>query len=292
MLFGDDELFSLFLFIARSFFSHGISRQTQVWNDPAGSPEDKRSLRNDLDLTVVTQSGSFLYGNGLEMSNSHFTSQIFDRVNPTERVTLENPQLSSIVSVRIEGHRFLVGQSQKASLVVTGKVERVSCPASMPACPSSCSGHGICNTTTLTCQCAKNYFGPSCNLLLPELLPNNRAQETTSSGSWSYFRFKTTTRGSSWTVDIQPGANNGGDADFYLRRYKEGNAVDDGLPSLTEYDSKTRTLNLKQKNKRDQCSGREDKLDLSASDLILSNPTTSGLWFSYIPNPKSHNPKF
>jgi hypothetical protein len=91
-----------------------------VWTDAPGNPAAARAIVNDLDLKVLHGSTTYL-GNYM-FNNSSLTgpNAVRDSINVEEGVRVPSPG-AGLWTVRIEGHRILVGP-QPFALVVTGGV--------------------------------------------------------------------------------------------------------------------------------------------------------------------------
>ena len=88
-----------------------------VWTDPAGTPAGTSSstpqLVNDLDLRVVTPSGSTLHG------NERLHPGQPDRVNNVEGITVDSPSAGTY-AITVSANRISSGPRQSYALVITG----------------------------------------------------------------------------------------------------------------------------------------------------------------------------
>lgn len=99
--------------------NHGAKKHfksTLVWMDYPGSPSAAVSLVNNLDLRVVDETGSVLYGNGA-----------IDYVNNAEQVDVPSVKASGhAYKVVVKGTKIPHGP-QFYALVVTGQMKRIAC---------------------------------------------------------------------------------------------------------------------------------------------------------------------
>jgi hypothetical protein len=84
-------------------------------------------------------------------------------------VTIEKP-FKGIVSVRVYGKSIkYANNKQKFAYVASGTFTEVSCASASLSCPSDCSGHGQCDTSTGACQCSIGWYGLACDAKMLEL---------------------------------------------------------------------------------------------------------------------------
>jgi len=136
-----------------------------AWTDAMGAVDADRLLVNNLDLVLVSPTGSFYYGNHL--THAQYGS-VRDDLNNLERVTVDAPVEVGSWSVRVIGSDIPDGP-QGFALVGTGNIaagDLANC-ASLPQCENSCSGQGIC--VEGHCECNVGFAGTDCSIAILQL---------------------------------------------------------------------------------------------------------------------------
>mmetsp|Transcript_15712 Transcript_15712/g.24416 ORF Transcript_15712/g.24416 Transcript_15712/m.24416 type:complete len:1706 (+) Transcript_15712:222-5339(+) len=130
-------------------------RATIVWTDPEGPTGSGRTLIHNLDLSVQTPGGEFLYGNNAVDSNG---APVIDEINNVEQVTVAAP-VSGEYRVYVSGTDLPQG-NQKYAVVVSGEIA-VAATCELPTCLNDCSGNGLCKFGT--CSCELGFKGDDCS---------------------------------------------------------------------------------------------------------------------------------
>jgi subtilisin family serine protease len=147
-------------------------RVTIVWTDPPSTPFSSVILVNNLDLRVRGPNKQFWYGNG--QASYDEDGQMFvmlDDINNSEKVWIENAMegeyVVQVIGSDVPRGEYFEGslfQGQNFALIIRGNVEESGIRGHdmLDDCPSSCSGHGVCNNTNMHCLCSKLWVGADC----------------------------------------------------------------------------------------------------------------------------------